>query len=40
MDYIKGLKLDVYSIIIGENPIPYFKLINNIKKYRLNMKKI
>lgn len=39
MDYIRGLKLDVYSHVSGENPFPYFKLINAIKFYRLNIKK-
>jgi hypothetical protein len=39
MDYIRGLKLDVYSHVTGENPFPYFKLINAIKIYRLDVKK-
>ncbi len=39
MDYIRGLKLDVYSHVSGEDPIPYFKLINAIKVYRLDVKK-
>lgn len=39
MDYIRGLKLDVYSHVSGEDPLPYFKLINAIKIYRLNIKK-
>lgn len=39
MDYIRGLKLDVYSHIANEDPVPFFKLINAIKLYRLNIKK-
>lgn len=39
MDYIRGLKFDVYSHVTGEDPLPYFKLINGIKLYRLNIKK-
>lgn len=40
MDYIRGLKLDVYSHVNGEDPFPYFKLINAIKKYRLGIKRL
>lgn len=39
MDYIKGLKLDVYSHVACEDPVPYFKLMNAIKLYRLGIKK-
>lgn len=39
MDYIRGLKLDVYSHVAGEDPMPYFKLINAIKFYRMGIKK-
>lgn len=39
MDYIRGLKLDVYAHIGGEDPLPYFKIINAIKLYRLKIRK-
>ena len=39
MDYIRGLKLDVYSHFAKEDPLPYFKLMNAIKYYRLKIKK-
>ena len=38
MDYIRGLKLDVYAHIGGDDPIPYFKLVNGIKFFRLKIK--
>ena len=39
MDYIRGLKLDVYSHVAGEDPLPYFKLFNVIKLSRMGIKK-
>ena len=39
MDYIRGLKLDVYAHISGDDPLPYFKIVNGIKFYRLKIKK-
>lgn len=39
MDYIKGLKLDVYSHIAEEDPLPFFKLMNGVKLFRLEIKK-
>ena len=38
MDYIRGLKLDVYSHMIGESPAPYIKVIHAIKAFRLKVK--
>jgi hypothetical protein len=40
MDYIRGLKLDVYSHMIGEDPMPYLKAMHAVKIYRLNVKKV
>ena len=39
MDYIRGLKLDVYAHINRDDPHPYFKIINGIKYYRLKIKR-
>jgi hypothetical protein len=40
MDYIRGLKLDVYSHMAGEDPLPYIKIIHAVKLYRLQVKKM
>ena len=39
MDYIRGLKLDVYSHMAGEDPLPYIKTIHAVKLYRIKIKK-
>ncbi len=39
MDYIRGLKLDVYAHIANEESLPYIKILNAIKFYRLEIKK-
>jgi hypothetical protein len=39
MDYIRGLKLDVYSHMAGEDPFHYIKIISGVKLYRLKIKK-
>ena len=40
MDYIRGLKLDVYSHMAGEESLPYIKIIHAVKLYRLQVKKL
>jgi hypothetical protein len=40
MDYIRGLKLDVYSHMAGEESLPYIKIIHAVKLYRLQVKKM
>lgn len=40
MDYIRGLKLDVYSHMAGEESLPYIKIIHAVKLLRLNIKKL
>ena len=39
MDYIRGLKLDVYSHMAGEDSLNYIKIISGVKLYRLKVKK-
>ena len=39
MDYIRGLKLDVYSHMAGEDPLPYLRATQAVKIYRLNVKR-
>ncbi len=39
MDYIRGLKIDVYSHIANEDSKSYIKIVNAIKFYRLSIKK-
>jgi hypothetical protein len=40
MDYIRGLKLDIYSHMAGEESMPYIKIIQSVKLYRLKIKKM
>ena len=39
MDYIRGLKLDVYANMAGEDPLPFIKIVHAVKLYRLKIKK-